>query len=488
MSLPETDPQEASSLRIRVLSAVKWLSLGRAISQIASWAFTIVVVRLLTPQDYGLMAAAGVMTSFLYLLNDGNLGSSLVQQRVVSNELERQVFGVVVLLNLACFAGLYFGASAIAVFYQDPDLTLVIRVLAFQFVLYSFETMPRAHLERALEFKKISVVEAVSSLTSGVVTMFLAYRGEGVWSLIWGYLCLVATRTVGLNVVAPYWHWPSLNFTNLKSHVAFSGFVTLDRILWFLFVECDRLIGGRIMGVQLLGSYAVSIDLASQPINKLAGIINSVAFPAFSKNIEIAALRSHFVKAVRMVSVLTFPVFLGLACTAPEFVQVFLGEKWKVIVTPLQILACVMPLRMVCILFPPLLWGMGKPDISAVNFVVAIVVLVPGFIGGAFYGPVGLAIAWCVCFPFAFAIMSWRTCRAIDLRMRTFGRALLAPTVAVGVMALTVAVVRSRQGLSESDLIRFCQLVATGVAAYIIVMVAIGRNQLIELIALVRRS
>ncbi len=119
--------------------------------------------------------------------------------------------------------------------------------------------------------------------------------------------------------------------------LGFGGFVSIDKILWFVFAESDKLIGGKILGKELLGIYSVANHVASLPINKIAGLISSVAFPAFSNvHMEMYNVRFYLQKAIRLMSLFAFPVFFGISSVTPSAITLFLGEKWLGVVLPLQ--------------------------------------------------------------------------------------------------------------------------------------------------------
>ena len=476
------------NLSEKVLKALKWAFIGRVVGQLVSWAITILVVRILTPHAYGLIAIASVTLAFLYLINDASLESCLIRQRYSDEKLQRQIFGFVLLLNLSIFVVLICVAPTVSEFFNEPELVFVIRVLAIQFLFFPFETLPRATLHRDLNLEKISILEAGATIFGGILTLLLALSGAGVWALIWGQLFSLAIRAFGLNVIAPCLLRPIFSLQGLNLHFRFGGLVSLDRVLWFLFAEVDKLIAGRIMGVQSLGYFVVSNDLASLPINKFAAVINSVAFPAFSViQHEPNSLQQKFLNATRMLSITTFPLFIGLASVAPEFVRVFLGKQWLELIAPLQILALVMPFRMIATIFQPVLWGVGKPAISAINYLIAILLMVPAFIGGAFYGARGLAMAWAVGFPIVFLIMGWKTARAIDLEPRRLFEAMARPGLAVLLMYLTIGYGRHLAVASTNPILQLIELIGLGIAAYVLFVLMVARDDALSIVRLLRK-
>ncbi len=385
-----TGPTVRDDIRTKVLIALRWTTLSKFSGQLVSWAVTVYVIRILSPDDYGLMAMASVPIIFFYLLNTVGLDAVLVQKRDLSERLRAQVFGIVILVNLLLFLGFLGGAPWIAAFYHEPRLTAMVRVLGFQFVLLAFETLPQSQLERDFDFGRRSIVELVTIVAGSLTAWTLARAGFGVWTLIWGSLTTTAIRTVGLNLAQRSLCWPRFSLEGIKGDLLFGRSVTVDRALRFILADTDRFIGGKLFGNVLLGYYAVANDLASLPINKLTGLINSIALPAFAKaQLTPAGARSYLLTVTRLMSLLAFPFFLGISSIAPELTVLLLGPKWQAAAIPLQLLSLVMPLRMLMNAFQPFLWGVGRPDTSASTFLIGALTMPVAFVVGAQWGPVG---------------------------------------------------------------------------------------------------
>ena len=474
-------------VRTKVLSALRWTATARLFGQLASWAITIFVIRILSPADYGLMAMAAVIMSFLYLINNLGLDAVLIHKESISEQTKRQVFGITIILNLAIFLLLYFSASWVAGFYAEPGLVLIIQVLAIQFIFLVFETLPQSKLERELDFKQRSIVDFATMVVGSITSLSMALSGMGVWSLVIGHLANIGTRMIGLNYIAPCWCWPSFSLRGMRGHLRFSSLVSTDRMLWWVFAETDKFVGGKILGKELLGIYAVANHLASLPINKIAGLINSVAFPAFSRvQDQPERIKSYFLKALRTMSVVAFPVFLGIASTSEDIVLLFLGEKWAAAALPLMILGLVMPIRMLSTTLPPVLWGTGKPSVSAGNYLIAAIAMPVAFVVGANWGVVGLAMAWLFAYPLVFAISLYRTAKAIGVTVRDFSYVTRGPAFAAITMFALVMVLKGFAIGTSGQIIHLLQLAVLGAFTYLGVLFMVDKFSLTETIGLLR--
>tara|TARA_R110002124_G_scaffold128168_1_gene288830 strand:+ start:2613 stop:4052 length:1440 start_codon:yes stop_codon:yes gene_type:complete len=476
-------------IRSKVMSALRWSAAARFLGQAVSWGITIMVIRLLSPGDYGLMAMAMVLVSFLVLLNTVGLDAVLVQDKELDEQMTRQIFGVVIVINTLFFALLFFGAGMVASFYGDPALKLIVQVLSVQFLLLIFETLPQSRLEREIEFAQRSIVDFATLVIGSVVTLFMALADFGVWALIWGTLATNATRMIGLNLIARNLVWPSFSLRGMRRHFAFGGFVTTDRGLWFLFSESDKFIGGKMLGNHLLGYYAVASQLASLPIHKISGLLNSVAFPAFSHahaHTDTVTVQGYLLKATRILGIAAFPVFFGMSCTAEPLIASLLGEKWLPAAPLLQLLGLVMPFRLLSNIFPPLLWGIGSPATSASNFLLAALLMPAALYIGARWGVIGLAYAWLCAYPVIFLVTAFRSCHKIGLGIVKYLLQMLRPVIAGMTMYATVYFLQGFVYGMVGDWLYLLQLVFIGAAAYAAAMLLIDRQGLLETLQLIR--
>jgi len=476
-------------IRSKVMTALRWSAAARLLGQIFSWGVTIFVIRLLAPSDYGLMAMATVLVSGLFLLNTVGLDAVLVQRSDLDDHGRRQIFGAVLLVNALCFALLFFGAPVAARFYGEAALVPVLQVLATQFLVLGFETLPLSRLEREIDFAARSVVDLVTLVIGSLTTLVFALLGFGVWSLVWGMVVNTATRVAGLNLIAPCPMWPSFALRGMARHFAFGGFVSIDRGLWFVFSESDKFIGGRLLGQHALGYYAVASQIASLPIHKVTGLLNAIAFPAFSRTHagdSLEKVREYLATATRVLAMVALPVFVGIAAVADSLVPVLLGEKWLAAAPLLTVLGLVMPLRLLSNVFPPLLWGInGRPRVSAENFLFAALVMPVAFLLGAGQGVAGLAWAWLLAYPFVFLFSAWRTCGCVALSLGHYLALFVRPALAALAMFGCVRLAAPMLGVELVPRLHLLLQIALGAVVYAAAAFLLDRKTIMEIYDLI---
>ncbi len=472
----------------KAITGLRWLSGAKFAGQLFAWVITLVVIRLLTQADYGLMAMAMLFVNFLMLLNELGLGAVLIQREQLDEDEVRRIFGIVLFVNLVFFIVLFFSAPLFAGFFAEPRLTAIIQVLSLQFLIGAFEVVPVSLLERELDYKKKSLVYLGASVSGGVTTLLPALNGFGVWSLVWGSMTSMILKTIGINVVSPFLRLPLFSLSGLKKTLSFGGLVTVERTMWFFYIQADVLIIGKLLGKEALGLYAVAMHISSLVMHKIGGIINDVVFPAFSRvQGEPEKVASYFLKAVRIMSFVVFPLFFGMAAVADEFVLVVLGDKWAEIGPILSILVLVMPLRMVSNLLPPALQGVGRADTSVYNLGLAMVVMPLAFIAGSPWGLMGVSLAWLIAFPVVFFTMLARSVGYLNVTLAQVFRAMAPPALSSMAMLLSIYALKTSLGDALPVAAALFIYVASGVLVYVLLSLGPQKRRFHEVLALVRR-
>lgn len=474
-------------LRAQIFTAIRWTVGARMLSQLITWAITLVVIRLLTPADYGLLAMATIFLGFLVMVADAGIGPALVQKPELSERELRRAFGIALALHLVLAVALAIAAPLIARFFEEPRLVLIVRVLSVQLVMGAFAVIPNAVLQRQLEFRKRSLLDLAATVTGSLITLTLALDGGGVWALVFGSITSQALKTVGINFIARCLKWPDLSLVGTRSLLTSGSQVTLSQVIWSFFVQADVFIAGKWLGKEALGYYSVSMHLASLPNQRISALINQVAFPAFSRiQHDVPRVAANTLLGVRILSLVAFPVLWGVSSVAPEIVKALLGPKWTEAILPLQILALVMPLRMIASFVSNPIQGLGRFDVGLANIVVAFFVMVTAFFVGVQWGLVGLCLAWLICTPLVFLANMRQNMRVLEVPMRSLFTSMAWPTVAASVMYGTVAWCRATVLTHVTDLTRLALLILAGVLTYFVMTLLLNRQGLTEALALLR--
>ncbi len=471
----------------RVISVAAWSAAIKIGFQLLTWAMTLLVIRILSPSDYGLMAISMTFVNALSSFANLGLGDALVQRQDTPKQMIANVFGLNIVIATCLTMALSLAAYAIAAWYHDMRLIPLLQVASLGFLFDAFCIVPRVFLTKRLQLRSMFLMEVSSGLMGGGAVIILAYSGQGVWALMGGWVVGSLAHLLFLGLLMPeYYVWPKLDLRVLRPLYSYSLYRTLDNVAWVVLTSADVLILGWWFNPAEVGLYTVALNFACMPLNKIAPIVNSVAFPAFAMVQERPAeARFYAMKALRLMSLVAVPVFFGLSAVAPEVVDVVFGPKWAAAKPLLAVLALAMTWRAVLLVIPNYLRGIGDARAGFWCTATGAIVLPPVFIVGCHWGLVGCCCSFLFGYPVIFIVNVLIAARRGRLDFTSLLLVPARPFVAGSAMALLVVAVRSRLDPGHFEFGQTVMLVATGVAAYIGIMAVMFPTQLKEFAGIV---
>jgi teichuronic acid exporter len=477
-------------LKRRALSGVRWTVSARAVVQLITWPATIVVMRLLHPHDYGVVAMSTIVIGFVALFGEPGLAAGLVQTQVLREDTCRAASGVILLLNLALLTALMLVAPAIATWYREPQLTLVIRVASLSLLSTAIATVPQALLQRSLRFRELALALVAGGLVGILVTVTCAFLDFGVWALVIGSLVISFVTSV----VIIYYHgavvWPdfSRGLAPVRHLVHFGAHIVGSRILWYWSFSVDLIILGRLAPASAVGSYSVGSNLASIPGDKVMDALNRVSFPTLSRmRSDPARFNATAERLLRLLALFGFSIAWGIAAVAPEFVHVVLSDKWRLAVIPLFMLSIAAPIRMLWAFQYTMAIAAGSPVSNTKVLTVSGVLMPLGILLGARADGInGAAFSLVVVYPIVFLVSTWLTSRSTGRAMRDSLRQLVVPFVGGVCMLLAVSGTRALLSVRVPSSALLCIEVLVGAAAFLGVVRLIGPAVLVDARALLR--
>jgi teichuronic acid exporter len=478
------------SLRQTIVTAVGWSVAIRLFVQIITWAMTLVVIRILSPDDYGLMAVAQIFVNFMLGFGSLGFGDALVQQRETPTIVVARLFGVLLLAGATLGTLMALAAWPIGAWYHDPRLVPLIQVSSLGFLFTALTALPRAFLTKHLRIRPMFVMELASGLVGAVTVIMLALNGYGVWSLMLGWLATNLAKLLGFIALASeYYIWPRLGFAGIGPLFSFGIYRTFEYIVWMIFASADILVISRFLGPVQVGVYVVASNFAAMPLNKIAPIVNATAFPAFALVQERPSeARFYALKAVRMMAAIAVPLFFGLSVTAPEVVDLVFGPNWVAARPVLGVLALAVTFRAILLVVPNFLQGIGDSRASFWCTCVGAVIFPPAFVIGCHWGIVGVAWAWLLGYPIMYAASAMIASRRGGLDTRRLLMAPIQPIAAGVIMMGAVAAVRAALPHTMPELVVFAALVAVGAATYGGILLILFRGLAMEVLQIFRRA
>ncbi len=398
--------EESLDIKSKVLSGLKWSALSKLLVQLFSWTSTFLVIRILTPEDYGLIAITSVFFTFITIFTVNGFVTSLVRAQELDKKVCSQLFTLSLALYITIGLVISLFAQQISVFYQNLQIENVIYAMAVITPLNSFCIIPNAYLNIAMNFKAKAICESTSALVAAAVALYFAYSGAGYWALVYSFTAELFIRTLLLNCVNKNKYNLAFGFDSLKAVLSFSYKIQLNELIWFSYNKLDTIIVGKVLGIQQLGIYNVGVEIASMPMTKASAILNQVGFSAFSKvNDDLAASKYYLGRSIKLLSLIVFPIFLGISAVANEVIVIFVGEKWLEAATIITIFAFVFPFRMINAVIYNFVIAMNEPRFAIENTVMICFTVIVALCIGVQFGIVYTALAWVIGFMIAFLLV-----------------------------------------------------------------------------------
>lgn len=364
----------------------------------------ILLARLLTPADFGLIAMLLVFTATAALLVDGGFGTALVQKQQTSDDDETTVFLTGLGLSAILAVLLWSAAPVIAVFYAQPPLVPLTRLLLFVLPLSALAAVPDALLTQRLDFRARANAEILASLSSGVIAVVLAWRGFGVWSLAWQALVAIGIRALLLWILSGWRPRGRFHIASFRKLFAFGSYMLMANLLNTISIRLQSLLIGRLFDSQTLGYYTLAQNTQQAPAQFMSGVLNRVGLPVFS---TVADQPAKLVGALRLslrVAIFVFvPCMLGIAVVAKSLIVVLYGARWEPAAPLLSVLAIGATFWPLHVLNLAAIGAQGRSDLIFKLEVIKRVASIGLIVACSAYG--AMAIAWAVLASSVFGVV-----------------------------------------------------------------------------------
>jgi O-antigen/teichoic acid export membrane protein len=295
-----------------------------------------------------------------------------------------------------------------------------------------------------LRFKELGLANIAGAVTSAVSVVGLALLGAGPYALVGALLLSQAVRVSVTQWLSRAPAMVTMSLSPLRSLLRYSTLITVQRSVWYWYSEADNAIVARFLDTNILGAFSVAKNIVQAPLDRIAEVVNAVAFPAYSRIQEHdGTLSEALLKSLRVGSYLVFPLFWGLGTVAEPLVAVAFGQKWSGAALPMQILSISMPLRALQTVSTPLVHAIGRPGITVTFTITSALVIIPLQILGVWtYGLAGAAAGWAVGYPPLYVFSVWLFTHPLSLRKSkvfyTLVRPMLCSALMAGLVLLTV--------------------------------------------------
>ena len=340
-----------------------FISSLKIIRKVLSLIRLVVIGRILAPSDFGLMGIALLTMSALETFSTTGFSHALIQKKENTHNYLDAAWTVLIMRGFIIFIMLYLAAPYAAVFFHSPTVRPIIQVLGFTTFIHAFSNIGVVFFQKELEFNKVFISRFLGISTNFIVAISAALILRSVWALVLGLFAESVVNLIVSYLIHPYRPHFSKDFGKAKELFGFGRWVLGSNILIFIGEHIDDIFVGRVLGAMALGFYQMAYRISNMLETEITQVISSVAFPAYAKiQDQKAKIQKVYFRIMRLTIVISLPITVGIVLLAPEFTQIFLGEKWIPMVKTMQLLAVAGLIKSVVSSGSPLFTGSGYPN------------------------------------------------------------------------------------------------------------------------------
>ncbi len=427
-------------MKDHVIKGILWLGSASIITQAVTWLSTILVARLLSPADYGLIGLAGIYIGFAEQVNEFGIGTAIIQRKDLREQDIKGIYTISIMIGVAMTTLTFFLAPAFASFFKEVRLTDIIRLLSFTFLINSAKSVQRNLMVRDMRFAELAKMTGGAHILTSLSTLVLACTGFGVWALVIQYLLRNLILFIWAFLYERRLPGKIKEFSRLKEMLSFGAGVSGSNLLFSIIRNIDSLIVGKLLGKITLGYYSFAQVLADKPFEKVLSVFSQVFLPVFSKiQDDHIKRKQYFFRILQLEILILTPVFVTLILVAPELVHVVLGNKWQLMVVPLQLFAGIAIFKYienrVNIMFNSS--GNSRPQFIYMATLVPIMAA-SLFAGAKFFGMNGVLTVWGVSYPIVFVFYLRYFLLYYDIKLLSFLSIWKVPAISTSAMVIAV--------------------------------------------------
>lgn len=431
----------------KMAKGAAWMVAFKMVERSIGLISTIILARLLEPDDFGLVAMATAFLALLMLLTSFNFDVALIQKQDAARGLYDTAWTFNVIFGGLLSILLIISAIPLADLYKEPRLENILYVLAFNTVVGGFANIGPVAFRKELKFHLDFYFMLAKKLVGFFVCIYFAFALRNYWALVLGTLVGNVFSVLLSYRIHPY--RPRFSFSNCRELFGFSGWIFLVNMIYFLCNRAPEFVVGKLVGLPSLGIYNIANEVASLPVSELVQPINRATFPAYSmmkdNDIELASL---FIKTQSIISIFVFPIGAGLILTADLFVPILLGDKWLDVIPLIRLFALYGVFMAIQSNASTIYLAKGKPRIQALlsGFYMSLLLPTMFFLtktDGIYGSALAVAFAIAVVTP----ISLWMANRLLHLGFFNFLDYTWRPLVATTVMAFALDFIKDQIAL-----------------------------------------
>lgn len=406
-------------LKNRIFSGLFWKFGERILAQGVSFAVSVVLSRLLLPDDYGVVAIVLIFINIANVFVTSGFSTALVQKKDATDVDFSTNFYCSLVMSLIVYIVMFFISPVIANFYVMPDLALIIKVFSLRIPLSAFSAIQHAYVERHMLFKRYFFSTLFGTIVSGVVGIVFAYNGFGVWALIAQYFTNTIIDILVLLITIDWKPKALFSWKSAKNMMSYGSKILLADLSGTFFDQLRALIIGKIYTSSDLAFYNKGNQLPNLITTNVSASVMTVLFPAISNiNDDRVRVKELTRKSTKTMAYIILPMLLGLACISKPLITILFTKKWIETVPYIQILSIACAVGMIGAISLQTIKAIGRSDIILKLEFIKKPVYVVLLVAGAFISPLAVAITMLIYNIFGTLVNSYQLSKVINYSLR----------------------------------------------------------------------
>jgi len=459
------------SLQKLAFKGAIWLAFFKLLGQLFSWSITVLVARILSPSDYGLMEMATIFTGYAAFFVDLGLGAAIIQKKNINKHELSSIFWFVLAVSITISLVIYINAPYIALLFNEPRIQPLVEIISLIFPISGLLIIPSSLLNKNMEFKAIGIIGMISTTASCAGMYLIAVNGGGVWTLVCGMFIQSITRLIASYIKVKWYPLFYFNYQQAKTYIHFGANVLAGRTFFYTFEKSDKFFAGRAWSSQSLGLYGFALQLAQIPTEKITTLINQVSYPVFSKlQDDKVEFNKFYLNVVKVTAIMVIPIFLGGFILGEDIIKLLLTEKWYPMIYIFKLLCITQIITSLNAINSFVHYSQGRPNWSLYFHAVLAIGMGLSFYLVVPYGLNSIVIPWFTTYLFICSAWTIVTIKKIDITISNYIKNIFTPFAGAFIMVIGLIILDNVIYKMELDVVDW---LATTVALKILVGAAI---------------
>ena len=429
-----------SEIKKKLISGVAYMAIAKYSGVIISLIVTGILARIIIPEEFGIVAIATVIIAFFAIFSDLGIAPAIIQNQNLDEKDLSNIFSFTIYMGLFLTLCFFFSANFIAKYYDNPILIPLCRILSVNLLFSSLNIVPNALLFKDKQFKFIAYRTLIVQIIAGAIAVAAALSGLGIYSLLINPVISSIALFIMSFIKYPQKFILRFSFTSLRKIFAFSSFQFMFNLINYFSRNVDKLAVGKYLGMTPLGYYEKSYRLMMLPLQNITNVISPVMHPIFADyQNDLKQLSSSYIKVVKFLSFIGFPLSILLFFTARELVLMIFGPAWEPSVLTFQILSVSVGIQIILSTSGSIFQAANSTKVMFISGVLSTILTVAGiFIGIIFFKE----IEWVAVFIVITFIINFIQCYlllykvSLKLPILPFIKQLISPLILTAILLI----------------------------------------------------